>query len=171
MTSVQAAMNQMMSNIAHGALLGMSAVKPQIEKYKEQKALDMEIEKANEPLATAKETPEDWDKYAEVEEKQAEAYYRQFKDKLTKKNREKAYDEYAGHKELADNARWMAQDMREEAEAKLMNSISTKTDTQIAQKSALDERLDFLKQLNQEGIMSNTQMKKYEHRIKQGGNQ
>lgn len=58
---------------------------------------------------------------------------------------------------------------KRQAEADALDSIQTKTQGHTEQKNQLEQRIEMLKQLNQEGVMSNTQAKKYIHRI--GGNQ
>lgn len=58
---------------------------------------------------------------------------------------------------------------KEAAEASALDSIQTKTEGHTEQKNQLEQRIEMLKQLNQEGVMSNTQTKKYIHKI--GGNQ
>lgn len=61
------------------------------------------------------------------------------------------------------------QKAKEAAEASALDSIQNKTQGHVEQKSQLEQRLEMLKELNKEGIMSNTQTKKYIRKL--GGNQ
>lgn len=58
---------------------------------------------------------------------------------------------------------------KRQAEASALDSIQNKTQGHVEQKSQLEQRLEMLKELNKEGIMSNTQTKKYIRKL--GGNQ
>lgn len=79
-------------------------------------------------------------------------------------------EEYQYYAQEARNAvNQYRREAKRAAEASALESIQTKTQGHTEQKNQLEQRIEMLKQLNQEGVMSNTQTKKYIHKI--GGNQ
>lgn len=134
---------------------------------------------------TAENQAEFGKKYEQAMKDKVDLLYNKFKNEASQENYQdytkakKEYDDYMGGKgkatpsaewlEYAQAARELSQRGKKElAEARALENILSKTNTQNEQKEALDWRIQSIRNLNKAGIISNTQMKKHIHQVMKG---
>lgn len=123
--------------------------------------------------------------YEQAMKDKLDLLYNRFKNEASQENYQsyiqakKQYEDYMAGKgsatpssewlEYAQAARELSERGKKEfAEARALENILSKTNTQNEQKQALDWRIQSIRNLNQAGIISNTQMKKQIHRVMKG---
>lgn len=134
---------------------------------------------------TAEKQAELGKRYEQAMKEKVDLLYNKFKNEASQENYQgyiqakKEYEDYIGGKGKATpSSEWLqyAQDARELsqrgkkelAEARALENILSKTNTQKEQKQALDWRIQAIRNLNKAGIISNTQMKKQIHQVQKG---